>query len=74
MKERVEKYRTEDFDPFPKLTSLVLDQRNRNWLPRLRQYRKAKSPTLVVVGCFHLVGPGNLRELLEQKGAEFEQL
>jgi uncharacterized protein len=70
----IEQFLDEKFGPFPKLTDLLLRQRNRNWLTRLRDYRKSKSPTLVVVGCFHLVGKGNIRQLLEEKGAEFEQL
>jgi uncharacterized protein len=70
----VERVGAENLGPFPGLIDLLLAQRNRNWLPRLQQLRKAQSPTLVIVGCLHLVGPGNLRELLEQKGAKFEQM
>jgi uncharacterized protein YbaP (TraB family) len=70
----IKQFLDEKFGPFPKLTDLLLRQRNRNWLTRLRDYRKSKSHTLVVVGCFHLVGEGNIRQLLEEKGAEFEQL
>lgn len=70
----LERIQNEKFGSSPKLSDLLLRQRNRNWLTRLRDYRKSKALTLVVVGCFHLVGKGNIRQLLEEKGAEFEQL
>lgn len=71
---RLEAVVAENFATFPELYDLLLHQRNRNWLSRLREYRRMKAPTLAVVGCFHLVGPGNLRDLLAAKGAVFEQL
>jgi uncharacterized protein YbaP (TraB family) len=64
---------SEQFDQFPNLSGLLLHQRNRNWAMRLLAHRKSKESVLVTVGCFHLVGESNLRQLLEQKGAHFEQ-
>lgn len=67
-------YCREEFAPFPELAKLVLIQRNRNWLPSLRRYRRSSEATLVIVGIFHLVGEDNLLQLLEARGADFEQL
>lgn len=64
----------DQWGPFPRLAALLLHQRNRNWLPRLVDLRKSSSSVLVVVGCGHMVGEGNLLELLGQKGAVLEQL
>jgi uncharacterized protein YbaP (TraB family) len=64
----------EEFLPFPELAHLLLLQRNRNWLPSIRNFRRSQEPTLVIVGILHLLGEGNLLQLLEARGASFEQL
>ena len=61
-------------DPYPRVKRVMLAERNRNWLPRLRDYRRSGRGVLVVVGVGHLVGEGNLRDLLEARGARLEQL
>ena len=64
----------DQWGPFPDLATLFIYQRNRNWLPRIRDLRKSSTTVLVVVGCAHLVGESNLLQLLEQRGAAFEQM
>ncbi len=71
---RLKSIREKDFGPYPSLTKVLLTQRNRNWLPKVNGYRRSPSQTLVSVGIMHLVGEENLLQLLEQKGARFEQL
>merc|ERR1712096_222732 len=44
-------------------------ERNMHWMLELeRILQKQNTPTLVMVGCFHLYGPGGLRQLCKQKG------
>jgi uncharacterized protein YbaP (TraB family) len=61
-------------DPYPKVKEVMLAERNRNWLPGLRAHRRSGKVVLAVVGVGHLVGEDNLRDLLEARGAQFEQL
>lgn len=61
-------------DRYPLVKEVVQKERNRNWLSLLKDYRKSGKRVLVAVGAAHLVGEGNLRELLEARGAKFEQL
>lgn len=61
-------------DPYPNVKRVMLSERNGNWLSRLREYKRLGCKVLTVVGVGHLVGKGNLRELLEARGSHFEQL
>jgi len=49
---------------YPTLREAVLENRNRAWVPVIEELLKQDQPTLVVVGAFHLCGPGNIEELL----------
>ena len=44
-----------------------LDQRNKNWIPKI-EYRIAQSSTFIAVGAGHLGGPNGIIRLLENKG------
>jgi len=46
----------------------MLDDRNRNWLPKIEKMLKEKRTFLITVGAFHLVGPGGVPNLLRQAG------
>jgi uncharacterized protein YbaP (TraB family) len=46
----------------------VVVDRNRKWLPRLEGYLSKPQQTMVVVGNAHLVGKGNLIDMLKQRG------
>jgi uncharacterized protein YbaP (TraB family) len=58
----------------PELIEIIINERNRNWLPQLQGYQSSDEPVLVAVGMDHLVGEGNVRDLLEESGARFEKL
>lgn len=47
---------------FAGLRAAVLDRRNREWAPALRQLMSAPHRTLIAVGALHLHGPGNVIE------------
>lgn len=46
----------------------VVVDRNRKWLPRLEGYLSKPQQTMVVVGNAHLVGKGNLIDMLKRRG------
>jgi len=45
-----------------------LDDRNRAWLPKIRDALSAERPMLIVVGAAHLFGKGGLLALLQSSG------
>lgn len=63
-----------DFKGFPGLRRRLLDQRNRNWLPRLRGCLASTDTCFVVVGVEHMVGRDGLLALLRGAGYQVVQL
>jgi uncharacterized protein YbaP (TraB family) len=64
----------EEFDGYPGLYDKLVTKRNSSWIPLLEDMLADGSRHLVVVGALHLVGPGNVIELLEKRGLEVERL
>jgi len=65
----------EEFDERPRLTELVLHQRNRNWIePIEEEMRDADSTPVFIVGAGHLAGDESVIELLEEQGYRLRQL
>jgi len=62
------------FRDFPELKKLLLDDRHAAWLPRLEVLLQGDRPVMVLVGAGHLCGPGNVVELLREKGYQCEPL
>lgn len=60
-------------DAYPLVKKITITERNHQWLPELIEIRNSGERALVVVGVGHLIGAGNLRELLEAQGAKFTQ-
>jgi uncharacterized protein len=54
----------------PPIKTVLFDQRNAAWLPRLLKFAKEPESTLVVVGAAHLYGERGLIGRLEQQGYE----
>jgi uncharacterized protein len=52
----------------PDLEPMLVDERNRNWLPKLLELLDDERNYLVVVGALHIVGREGLLELLRQRG------
>ncbi len=53
---------------YPDLYERLLAQRNRAWLPKLRQALDGSQSQLIVVGAAHLAGPDGLLALLRARG------
>lgn len=62
------------FRDFPSLAERLLDNRNRNWIPKIESYLQNGRPCFVVVGAAHLGGPNGLIALLKGRGYIVEQL
>jgi len=55
-------------------TPMILDERNRNWLPLIEaELERDSGDTLVLVGAAHLVGENGLLALLEEQGYRVKQ-
>lgn len=52
----------------------VFTKRNQNWVPQIEAMFGDDDKEFVLVGAGHLVGKGNVLELLESKGFKIEQL
>lgn len=55
---------------YPQLHERLLAARNRAWTPKLVEVLASDTPTLVVVGAGHYVGPDGLLALLRARGIE----
>ena len=58
----------------PEAWEALMVNRNRAWLPAIKAAVDSGTTKLVVVGAGHLVGEGNLRDLLEARGYRVERL
>ncbi len=52
---------------YKKFNKILLDDRNRNWIPKIEKYIHQK-PTFIAVGAAHLPGPTGVIHLLEEAG------
>ena len=62
------------FRDFPSLAIRLLDNRNRNWIPKIEKYMEGGKPCFVVVGAAHMGGPNGVLSLLKGRGYTIEQL
>jgi uncharacterized protein YbaP (TraB family) len=58
----------------PALRVPLVDIRNENWIPRLRQEVSSSRRTLVLVGALHLCGNESVVNLLEREGYRLEPI
>ena len=62
------------FHDFPSLAVRILDNRNRNWIPKIESYLQSGQVYFVVAGAAHLGGPNGVIALLKGRGYTAEQL
>lgn len=53
---------------------LMLDKRNRNWLPQIESMMVSKKTIFVTVGAAHLVGPGSVLDMLCARGWKVQRI
>ncbi len=59
---------------FPAFAERIIDQRNRNWMPKIERALASHHTYFVVVGAAHLGGPNGLLALLRARGYRVEPL
>ncbi len=64
----------EAFRDFPAFGQRILDDRNRNWIPKIDSYAASGQTYFVVAGAAHFGGPNGVLALLRQRGYRIEQL
>lgn len=57
-----------DLDDFPQARKMLLDDRNRHWVPKIEAMLKEKHVFFVTVGAGHLTGPLGVPALLRRDG------
>jgi uncharacterized protein YbaP (TraB family) len=62
------------FRDFPSLGERIIDDRNRNWIPKIEGYLHSGQTYFVVAGAAHMGGPNGLLALLRARGYKIEQL
>jgi uncharacterized protein YbaP (TraB family) len=60
-------------DRHPDVRDRMLAQRNRAWAGKIEELIRQGEPALVIVGVMHLIGPGSVVELLQERGYRVEQ-
>ena len=53
---------------------LLLDKRNRNWLPQIESMMVSRKTIFVTVGAAHLVGPGSVLDMLCVRGWKVQRI
>lgn len=71
---KLEKLMNESLNEAPVIAKRLLTDRNRNWLPKLRELLRGDKPAVVIVGAGHLVGRESVVELLQKEGFKVTQL
>lgn len=62
------------FRDFPSLAERLLDNRNRNWIPKIENYLQNGQSCFIVAGAAHFGGPNGLLALLKGRGYTIEPL
>jgi uncharacterized protein YbaP (TraB family) len=64
----MDKLLNEEFKEDPKLKDILIDKRNKSWIPEIEKAFLGNENVLFIVGAGHLVGKGSVIELLEKRG------
>ncbi len=61
------------FDEYHDIYKRFFIQRNKRWIPKIKQLMKQHDDVLIIVGAGHLVGKDSVIELLKKKGYKVRQ-
>ena len=64
----------DSFRDFPFMADRLLDQRNKNWMPKIENYLQSGQVYFVVVGAAHMGGENGVLSLLRAHGYDIQQL
>lgn len=65
---------TEEAARDPEEAKLLLDKRNRNWVPQIESMMVSKQTIFVTVGAAHFVGPGSVLDILCLRGWKVQRI
>ncbi len=71
--EKINSIIQEGMKDYPELYDVLFVKRNERWVRQIDSFLNKNEPTFVIVGSGHLVGEGNVVELLRAKGYEVKQ-
>ncbi len=61
------------FHEYPDIYKRFFTQRNKRWIPKIKQLMRQHDDVLIIVGAGHLVGKDSVIELLREKGYKVRQ-
>jgi hypothetical protein len=70
----IAKVLTEEAERNPGETKLLLDKRNRNWVPQIESMMVSKQTIFVTAGAAHFVGPGSVLDILCVRGWKVQRI
>jgi len=70
----LEEIMLKSFKSYPKIYTVIITQRNENWISKIESYMKRKDNYMVVIGFAHLAGSQGVIEMLRKRGYLVEQL
>lgn len=70
----LEKLINEALSEAPIIAKRMLTDRNRNWVPKIKELLNGRKTAIVIVGAGHLVGREGVVELLKKEGLKVTQL
>ena len=70
----LERTTRDSFRDFPYMANRLLDERNKNWIPKIESYLQSGQVYFVVVGAAHMAGENGLLSLLRAHGYDIQQL
>lgn len=72
--EGVERQQRAAFADFPAFGKRLIEDRNRNWIPKIERYLQSGRVYFVVAGAAHMGGPNGVVALLRARGCQIKQL
>jgi len=70
----LDKLMNEQMDEEKPIRTLLLDERNQNWIPEIEKALEGSENVMFLVGAAHLIGKGSVIDLLRQKGYQIKRV
>lgn len=72
--EKLNKILLKNMHKYPKLFNILILNRNKKWIKKIKKIMKSGKTTMIIVGAGHLSGKGGLVQLLKNENYKLEQL
>ncbi len=70
----IERFERQSFKNLPSFRVRLIEDRNRNWIPKIEHLLRGHDTCFVVAGAAHMGGPNGVVELLKRRGYRVDQL